>query len=167
MPCPLLARWAEGDKGPWLILTDLAPEASDAGWYGWRAWIDQGVTIPKRAGGPWHRTRRRDPDRAARLWLAVAVATLWLLRVGEGADETIPVSTLRDVTGMCPERPRTRRATRVRLVRGLRQGWVTLVVALLRHEPVPQGGFVPAPWPVVPPLEEEVPAPVKGMPKAA
>jgi hypothetical protein len=35
--CLLLARWEEGDKDPWLILTDLAPEASDAGWDGLRA----------------------------------------------------------------------------------------------------------------------------------
>jgi hypothetical protein len=166
-PCTRLARWAEGDQAPGLIRTARAPEARDAGWDGWRAWMAQGCNMTKRAGGPWHRTRRRDPDRAARLWLAVAVATWWLLRVGEGADETMPVSTLRDVTGRCPERPRTRRATRLRLVRVLRQGWGTLVVALLRPEPLPQGGFVPAPWPVVPPLEEEGPAPVKVMPKAA
>ena len=79
----------------------------------------------------------------------------------------MPVSTLLDVTGMGPERPRTRRATRLRLVRVFRQGWGTLLVALLRHEPVPQGRFVPEPWPVVPPLEEEVPAPARVMPKAA
>ena len=30
--CPLLARWEDGDKEPWLMLTDLPPEASDAGW---------------------------------------------------------------------------------------------------------------------------------------
>jgi hypothetical protein len=75
------------------------------------------------------------PDRAARLWLAVAVATLWLLSGGEVADATIPVSTLLDVTGMCPERPRPRRATRLRLVSVFRQGGVTLFVALLRQEP--------------------------------
>jgi hypothetical protein len=96
----------------------------------------------------------RDPDRAARLWLAVAVATLWLRSVGEGANATIPVSTLLDVTGMCPERPRMRRATRLRLVSVFRQGWVTIVVAFLRQDPLPQGRFVPEPWPVVPPLEE-------------
>lgn len=167
VPCTLLARWEEGYKDPWLMLTDLAPEASDAGWYGLRAWIEQGCKITKRAGWQWHRTRMRDPDRAARLWLAVAVATLWLLSVGEVADETIPVSTLLDVTGMCPERPRTRRATRLRLVSVFRQGWVTLLVALLRHESMPQGRFVPEPWPVVPPLEEEVPVLVRAMPKAA
>src|SRR6266403_2227393 len=165
--CTLLAWWEAGYKDPWLILTDLPPEASTACWYGLRAWIEQGFKITKRAGWQWHRTRMRDPDRAARLWLAVAVATLWLLSVGEGADETIPVSTLLDVTGMCPERPRIRRATRLRLVSVFRQGWVTLLVALLRHEPMPQGRFVPEPWPVVPPLEEEVPVPVRAMPKAA
>jgi hypothetical protein len=56
------------------------------------------------------------PERAARLWLAVAVATLWLLSVGGEADETMPAGTWLDVTGLCPERPRTRRATRLRLV---------------------------------------------------
>src|SRR3989449_154198 len=141
--CTLLARWEDGYKDPWLSLTDLAPEASDAGWDGLRAWIEQGFKITKRAGWQWHRTRMRDPDRAARLWLAVAVATLWLLSVGEVTDATIPVGTLLDVTGMCPERPRTRRATRLRLVSVFRQGWVTLLVALLRHEPLPQGRFVP------------------------
>ena len=57
VPCTLLARWEEGDKDPWLMLTDLAPEASDAGWYGRRAWIEQGCKITKRAGWQWHRTR--------------------------------------------------------------------------------------------------------------
>jgi len=30
--CTVRARWEEGDKDPWLILTELPPEASDAGW---------------------------------------------------------------------------------------------------------------------------------------
>jgi hypothetical protein len=32
VPRTLLARWEEGYKDPWLILTDLPPEASDASW---------------------------------------------------------------------------------------------------------------------------------------
>lgn len=163
--CTLLARWEEGYKDPWLILTDLAPEASDAGGYGLRTWIEQGFKITKRAGWQWHRTRMSAPDRAARLWLAVAVATLWLLSVGETADETIPASTLLDVTALCPGQGRTRRATRLRLVSVFRQGWVTLLVALLRHESLPQGRFVPEPWPAVPALEEEAQEPA--LPKAA
>jgi len=167
VPCTLLARWEDGYKDPWLILTDLAPEASDAGWYGLRAWIEQGFKITKRAGWQWHRTRMRAPDRAARLWLAVAVATLWLLSVGGEADETIPVSTLLDVTGWCPERPRTRRATRLRLVSVFRQGWVRLLVALLCQEPLPAGRLVPEPWPTVPPLAGDPSAPGIVLPKAA
>jgi hypothetical protein len=150
----LLARWEEGYKDPWLILTDLPPEASDAGWYGLRAWIEQGFKITKRAGWQWHRTRMSHPERAARLWLAVAVATLWLLSVGGAADETVPASTLGDVTPLCPERPRMRRATRLRLVSVFRQGWVVLLVALLRQELLPQGRFVPEPWPAIPPVED-------------
>jgi len=150
-----------------LILTDLAPEASDAGWYGLRAWIEQGFKITNRAGWQWHRTRMSAPDRAARLWLAVAVATLWLLSVGGEADETIPASTLLDVTAWCPAPPRTRRATRLRLVSVFRQGWVRLLVALLRQEPLPEGRLVPEPWPAVPPLAGDPYAPGIVLPEAA
>jgi Transposase DDE domain len=167
LECTLLACWEEGYKDPWLILTDLPPEASDAAWYGLRAWIEQGFKITKRAGWQWHRTRMRAPDRAARLWLAVAVATLWLLSVGGAADETIPVSTLLDVTALCPGRPRTRRATRLRLVSVFRQGWVALLVALLRQEPWPEGRFVPEPWPVVPAWEDEPCGLQMALPEAA
>ena len=165
--CTLLARWEEGYKDPWLILTDLPPEASDAGWYGLRAWIEQGFKITKRAGWQWHRTRMRDPERAARLWLAVAVATLWLLSIGGAAEETIPASTLLDVTEVCPVRPRSRRATRLRLVSVFRQGWVKLLVALLRQDPLPEGRFVPEPWPAVPPLAGEPCEPGMVLPEAA
>ena len=99
--------------------------------------------------------------------MAVAVATLWLLSVGEAADETVPASTLLDVTALCPDRPRTRRATRLRLVSVFRQGWVRLLVALLRQDPLPAGRFVPEPWPVVPPLAEEVCELALAMPEAA
>ena len=59
-------------RDPWLLLTDLAPSASEAGWYGLRAWIEQGFKITKRGGRQWQRTRMSDPQRAARLWLAAA-----------------------------------------------------------------------------------------------
>src|SRR5262245_41091135 len=135
----LFALWEDGEKEPWLMLTDRSPEASDAAWYGRRAWIEPGGKSPKRAGWPWHRTRRRDPDRAARWWLAGAGATVWWRRVGGAADAQMPASTLLDVTALCPGR--TRRATRRRLGGVLRQGWVTLLVALLRQELLPEGRF--------------------------
>ena len=122
----LLACWEAGDKDPWLLLTDRAPEASDAGGYGLRAWMEQGFTRTKRAGGPWHRTRMTDPARAARLWLAGAVATLGVVSGGGAVDATIPEGTLPDVRALCPGSRRPRRATRWRLVSVFRRGWLTL-----------------------------------------
>jgi hypothetical protein len=149
--CTLLACWEVGYTDPWLILTDLPPEASEAGWYGLRAWIEQGFKVTKRAGWPWQRTRLTQPARAARLWLAVA--TLWLLSVGGMAEEMIPESTLRDVTDALAGQRRQRRATRLRLVSIFRRGWITILVALLNHAPLPLGAFLPEPWPRVPALE--------------
>jgi Transposase DDE domain len=166
--CTLLACWEAGYKDPWLILTDLPPEASSAGWYGLRAWIEQGFKITKRAGWQWHRTHMTQPERAARLWLAVAVATLWLLSVGGEADETIPASTVPDIIALVPTPRRMRRATRVRLVSVFRQGWIRILVALLNQAPLPIGRFIPEPWPAVPvPEQEELLLPDLEMPQAA
>ena len=150
LPCTLLACWEAGYTAPWLILTDLPPAASEACWYGLRAWIEQGFKVTKRAGWQWQRTRMTEPQRAARLWLAVAVATLWLLSVGGLADASIPDSTLLDVSAALVLQHRQRRATRLRLVSAFRRGWILLLVALLDHEPLPLGAFLPEPWPTVP-----------------
>jgi hypothetical protein len=135
-----------------LILTDLPPEACDACWYGLRAWIEQGFKHTKRAGWPWQRTRMTEPQRAARLWLAVAVATLWLLSVGGVAEDTIPGSTLLDVSDALTHQRRQRRATRLRLVSIVRRGWITIVVALLRQTPCRWAPFAQNHGPVCQPL---------------
>ena len=166
--CPWLACWEAGDKDPWLILTAMPPETRTAWWYGLRAWIAQGFKITTRAGGPWQHTRMTQPERAARLWLAVAVATLGRLSVGGEADETIPASTRLDVTTLVPQPARTRCATRLRLVRLFRRGWNLILVAWLDHAPLPLGRFVPEPWPAVPVLAEEPPClPRLALPQAA
>lgn len=153
LDCTLLARWEAGYKDAWFILTDLPPESSEACWYGLRAWIEQGFKITKRGGWQWQRTRMLDPERAARLWLAVAVATLWLLSVGGEADERLPPSTLLDLTEDLVGTRRTRRATQLRLVSVFRRGWITILVALLNRRRLPLGRFIPEPWPQ--PLEPE------------
>jgi hypothetical protein len=158
-----LACWEEGYKDAWFILTDLPPESSEACWYGLRAWIEQGFKITKRGGWQWQRTRMTDPERAARLWLAVAVATLWLLSVGGAAEETIPPSTFLDLTAAVAQARRQRRATRLRLVSIFRQGWNLILVALLCGRRLPTGHFVPEPWPraadkeLKPPLIHDLP----------
>lgn len=147
LTCTLLARWDEGYADPCLLLTDLGPSAGDAWRYGLRAWIEQGFKITKRAGWQWQRTRMTNPQRAARLWLAVAVATLWLLSVGGEADASLPVGTLPLLPSTVCQPPRQRSATRLRLVSVFRQGWTCVLVALLTHQRLPLGHFVPDPWP--------------------
>jgi hypothetical protein len=156
--CTLLARWDAGYQDPWLLLTDLAPSAGEACWYGLRAWIEQGFKITKRGGWQWQRTRMSDPQRAARLWLAVAVATLRLLSVGGMAEDTLPVSTLLPLTDA--DSLTSRPATQLRLVSGFRQGWITILVALLNERQLPQGRFVPEPWP-----QSEQPNTLRGVPQ--
>ncbi len=151
--CTLLAWRQAGGKDVWLILTDLPPDVADAGWYGLRAWIEQGFKVAKRGGWQWQRTRMTDPERAARLWLAVAVATLWLLSVGGAAEaaatDGVPEGTLLDVTHALAQR-RQRHATRLRLASIFRRGLTLIWVALLNHAPLPTGRFLPEPWPAMP-----------------
>lgn len=132
--CTLLARWDEGHEGPWLVLTDLAPEAADAAWYGWRAWIEQSFKVIKSGGWQWQRTRMEDPERAGRLWAAVAPATLWLLEVGGLSEATIAAETMPPWTA-----PARRHAVFQRGLAAIRSAWV--------GGRRPEGRFVPEPWP--------------------
>ena len=88
----------------------------------------------------------------------MAVATLWLLRVGGEADARVPEPTLLAVAPSLAQehafrqqvRRRQRTATRLRLVSIFRRGWIQIVVALLQHTTLPTGAFVPEPWPALP-----------------
>jgi hypothetical protein len=83
----LLACWEEGYADAWLLLTDLPVCACRACWYGYRSWIEQQFKVQKSEGWNWQRTRMTDPKRAERLWLALAVATLWVVAVGVEEEE--------------------------------------------------------------------------------
>jgi len=93
LACSLLARWDRGYTDPWLVLTDLAPQQAAGAWYGLRAWIACGFKDAKRGGWHGEQTKMRDPQRAERLWLARAVATLGVVRVGCQAEvgQGVPV----------------------------------------------------------------------------
>jgi len=86
--CTLVGYAGDGHAEPWLIVTDLAPEVAKASWYGLRGWIEQGFKRVKGEGWRLPRTRISDCERLERLWLAVAVATLWVLEVGGEAEVT-------------------------------------------------------------------------------
>jgi len=92
--CTLLACWDAPHADPWLIVTDLPAPSADCAWYGMRAWIECGFRSTKRGGWQWQQTKMTDPQRAARLWLAIAVATLWVVSVGGEAEMALPVSNV-------------------------------------------------------------------------
>jgi len=150
--CTLLACWEEGMKEQWFILTDLPPEASEACWYGMRAWIEQGFRMTKRGGWQWHRSRMKEPDRASRVWLAISVTTIWLLSAGGEADQSIPESTFLEVTADLMEMKQQRKTTRLRFVRRIhrisvfRRGWIAIFVSLIHHQSLPLSRFIPEPW---------------------
>jgi len=86
LECTLVAFHGKGYAEPWLIVTDLEPEVAKASWYGLRGWIEQGYKRVKGEGWNLPRTRIRDCKRLERVWLAVAVATMWVLMVGGEAE---------------------------------------------------------------------------------
>jgi hypothetical protein len=84
--CTLLAYHGAEYAEPWLIVTDLSAEIAEASWYGLRGWIEQGYKRVKSEGWQLQRTRIPTCARLERLWLAVAVATMWVLEVGGAAE---------------------------------------------------------------------------------
>jgi len=83
----LLVVWGEEAEEPWVLLTDLAPQAVSVWWYALRFWIELGFKALKSAGWHWERTRRTDQTRAARHWLVMAVATTWVLAHGTRVED--------------------------------------------------------------------------------
>lgn len=149
--CTVLARWEEGYKEGWLVVTDLAPEQAEVVWYGMRSWIEQGFKDYKRGGWQWHQTKMIDPARAERLWLAIAVATLWVVSVGGEADATLPVSTLEALPATHIARRTRQSPTRPRLLSCFARGLLTIIGTLIRGGGVVLGRFVPEAWPSVAP----------------
>lgn len=149
LECTLVAWWGAGHAEPWFVLTDLPPEGSDAQWYGLRGWCEQGFRSGKRGGWQWQQTQMRDPARAARLWLALAVATLWMLTIGSDMElgPTDDVPDLPDLQPILGQRA----AHRPRHIRLFRLGWLWLLVQFIRGQPLPlPRRLIPEPWPDVP-----------------
>ncbi len=145
--CTLLARWDAGYRDPWLILTDLPPARADVAWYGLRAWIECGFKDSKRGGWQWHQTKMTDPARAERLWLVIAVATLWTVSVGCQAETQLPAAVLPELPAGHVARRRATGRPAGREVSCFRRGRLVLIAALCSGQELPLGRLVPEPWP--------------------
>jgi hypothetical protein len=144
----LLACWGLHYKEPWLILTDLPPEQASVAWYGLRCWIEDSFKDLKRDGWQWHHTRMSDPARAARLWLALAVATFWVVCVGGEADANLPASSLDLLPPTHVARRTKSHPSQPRLLSCFTRGLILILSALIHQHPIPLGIFVPEPWPL-------------------
>lgn len=145
--CTLLARWEAGYKEGWLVVTDLPPAPAEVAWYGLRAWVEAGFKDLKRDGWQWQHTRMTDPQRAARVWLVLAVATLWAVSVGGAAEASLPASSLDALPPSHVARQRASGRPAPRLLSCFRRGVLVLVIGAATAHPPPTTRFLPEPWP--------------------
>jgi Transposase DDE domain len=165
--CTLLGRWDAGYADPWLVVTDLPAEQAAVCWYGLRAWIEQGFKRLKSGGWDWQKTHMTDPGRAERLWLVLAVATWWCLRVGGEAEERdLPVETIAALPAV--ERPAAAtgstlpsggRVAAPRVISVFVRGRTAIVNTLVREGVLPLGRTLPEPWPTTAPAARTRAAP--------
>jgi hypothetical protein len=101
----LLIVWGKGHKERWVLLTDLHPRAVQHSWYGLRMWIELGFRALKSMGWQWQKTRREEPERVARFWLVLAVATLWVLGCGTREADALAMGTSPDRIRVPPALP--------------------------------------------------------------
>jgi hypothetical protein len=143
----LIVYWGPGEAEPWIVLTDLPPRHVGLCWYGLRVWIELGFRALKGVGWQWQRSRRTDPDRVARHWLVLAVATLWVLASGTRAEDAEaarqPPATLHHP----PPPPLTAHPRRLSVfLRGL--SWA--LQQIIRRRLWRCLWLTPEPWPVLP-----------------
>ena len=149
--CTLLVVWRDDQLEPWIILTDQPPEAVGVSWYARRFWIEMGFKAIKSLGWHWDKTRRTDPTRISRHWLALSVATLLALaygaRVEDANDRKLAPSNLRTP----PRTPSSRSGDPwrqpARTVSVIRYGMVWLRRLLHQGRLWRRLWLLPEPWP--------------------
>ena len=181
LSCTLLAQWDEGYADPWLIITDLTPEQAEICWYGMRSWIEREgrwgfpslsnhaveclFKDMKRGGFGWHHTKMTEPQRAERLWLAIAVATLYLVSIGGQAEADLPASSLPPLDEITSnahtennltlnsgessfdeprlKHPNSEYTNPTRLLSCFRRGFLIILASVIKGMPLPRGRFIP------------------------
>src|SRR5919205_2248610 len=85
--------------------------------------------------------------RAERLWLVIAVATLWTVSVGCQAEVALPAAVLTDLPAQHVARRHSRGRSAARALSCFRRGRLVVIAALCSGEEFPLGRLVPEPWP--------------------
>lgn len=143
----LLACWDEVHEDPWLVLTDLEPKVAKICWYGLRFWIEVGFKNNKRGGWQWQQTKMENEKRAERKWLAMAVATLWVVSVGGEAQEALPEVDLSALPLTHIARRTAKGGVKPRILNSFRRGLIKVWLSLKAGEQLRLGWFIPEAWP--------------------
>ena len=161
LDCTLLIYRGLGYEEAWVVVTDLAPSEVHGAWYRLRSWIEGGFKDYKRGQWGWHHTKMLDPQRAERLWLVLAVATLWAVGVGSQAESSCPLKHLeqlppkhvaRRTAGSESKEPRGRELS------CLTRGRLCLLASLWLGEGWPPAALWPERWPQHVPPARRLPA---------
>lgn len=96
-----------------------------------------------------------DPGRAERLWLAIAVATLFLVSIGGKAEANLSASSLPPLSQINSELELDGNSTTypsvssrlnnppIRLLSCFRRGFLVILASVIKQMPLPTGSFIP------------------------
>ena len=79
----VVAVWRAPDQEAWLLVTDLPAATVRCAEYRRRTWEEELFRDLKGLGWHWEQSRLRRPERVERLLLVLALATLWMLGLGQ------------------------------------------------------------------------------------
>lgn len=148
--CTLLLQWEADYEHAWAVITDLSADQANIAWYALRAWIEAGFKELKRGGWGWHHSKMHEASRVERLWLAMAVALVWTVRLGSQADSQLPATRVECLPSAHIAQQRMKGEPGQRPPRRLscpQRGRLVLLAALVRAEDWPLGAIMAEPWP--------------------
>jgi hypothetical protein len=151
LTCSLLMHWEVGYEHAWAVLTDLEPGQAEVSWYGMRTWAETGYKDFKRGLWGWHHSKMQTASCVERLWLAMAVAQVWMVSLGcqmEAQEQQV-----RGGEHLPARHIATRRRKRPvgqpppRRLSCVVRGRLGFLAALVSAQSLPCGKFVPQAWP--------------------
>jgi len=89
-----------------------------------------------------------DPDRASRLWLALSVATLWVVSVGGELDAKLQDCDLSHLPLTHIARKTKIHSPKARNISCFARGIINVLTSLINQRPISLGVLLPEPWPL-------------------
>jgi hypothetical protein len=146
----LLLSWQPGYADKLAVVTDERGAEAEVAFYQMRFWTEDGFKDQKRGGWRWEQTKMTDPQRASRLWLALAVTMLWAVRVGsseEGREQAQERHKRRTQPGKRGRPRKVFQRPRAREQSVIVRGQQTIEVAAHLGQALPLGHIIAQPWP--------------------